>query len=241
MKNKYAQRSRISEKKIREIVRCFAADLTALQTAELTGANRNTVNRVYGGLRERIFLACEAMRPLFGMVEMDESLFGAKRVKGKRGRGAYGKTVVFGVFERDGYVYTGTAPDCSKRALQGVRRYQGRGGRQHRRQLRRTAVAITGWPGPGYGHYRVDHSKDEFARGHVHINGIKGFWGTAKAGPAKVKGTPKHTFHPYIHLKEPGRRHDRRPSRHGCGCPRLKKTRRRYGNRGSGAVPARFR
>ena len=102
MKNKYAERSRISEAKIREVVRYFAADLTALQTAQLSHLNRNTVNRIYRGLRERVFQACEAKRPLFGVVEVDESFFGARRVKGKRGRGAYGKTVVFGIFERDG-------------------------------------------------------------------------------------------------------------------------------------------
>ncbi len=83
-------------------MRCFSADLTALQTAELTSVNRNTINRIYRGLRERIFIACEEMRPFFGVVEVDESLFGARRVKGKRGRGAYGKTTVFGIFERNG-------------------------------------------------------------------------------------------------------------------------------------------
>jgi transposase len=89
MKNRYCKSSRISEKKMREIVRCFSADLTALQTAELSGLNRNTINRFYRALRERIYQACEAQRPMFGIVEVDESLFGAKRVKGKRGRGAY--------------------------------------------------------------------------------------------------------------------------------------------------------
>ena len=106
MKNKYARRSRISEGKVRELVRYFAADLTALQAATMSGLNRNTVNRFYRGLRERILVACEAQRPLFGIVEVDESLFGAHRVKGRRGRGAYGKTVVFGIFERQGQVYT---------------------------------------------------------------------------------------------------------------------------------------
>ena len=47
MKNKYAKRSRISEGKVRELVRYFAADLTALQAATLSGLNRNTVNRLY--------------------------------------------------------------------------------------------------------------------------------------------------------------------------------------------------
>ena len=105
MKNKYASRSRISEAKVREVVRYFAADLTALQAAALSGLNRNTVNRLYRGLRERLLLACEAQRPLFGVVEVDESFFGARRVKGRRGRGAYGKTVVFGIFERRGQAH----------------------------------------------------------------------------------------------------------------------------------------
>lgn len=106
MKNRYSKRSKLSEAQIRAAVKCFAADLTALQTAQICGLNRNTVNRIYRGLRERVFAACEAHRPFFGVVEVDESFFGARRVKGKRGRGAYGKTVVLGIFERDGQVYT---------------------------------------------------------------------------------------------------------------------------------------
>ena len=101
MKNRYSFRLRISEKKIREIVRCFSADLKALQAAELTGINRNTINRIYLGFRQRIYAACDEQRPMFGVVEVDESLFGPRREKGKRGRGAYGKTTVFGIFERD--------------------------------------------------------------------------------------------------------------------------------------------
>ena len=38
---------------------------------------------------------------LNGIVEIDETLVGGKR-KGKRGRGADGKTVVFGMLEKDG-------------------------------------------------------------------------------------------------------------------------------------------
>ena len=63
MKNKYAKRARISAAKIREVVHYFAIDLTALQAAALSGLNRNTVNRLYRALRERMLLACEAQRP----------------------------------------------------------------------------------------------------------------------------------------------------------------------------------
>jgi transposase len=197
VRNKYARRSRISEAKIREVVRYFAADLTALQAAQLSGLNRNTVNRLYRALRERIHSACEEQRPFFGVVEVDESWFGAKRVKGKRGRGALGKTTVFGIFERDGMVYTEIVPDCSKATLQGIIRGK---------VTPESIINSDGWMGYnglvdiGYGHFRVDHSSDEFARGPIHINGMEGFWGMTKVRLAKFKGLPKHTF--LLHLKE---------------------------------------
>ena len=60
----------------------------------------------------------------------------------------------------------------------------------------------------GYGHFRVDHSRDEFTKGTVHINGIEGFWGLAKVRLAKFKGLPQHTFH--LHLKETEWRYNHR-------------------------------
>ena len=106
MKNKYAKRSRISEAKVRQIVKLFAVDLNALQIAEIAGVNRNTANRYLAAFRERIARFCEAESPVQGEVEVDESYFGARRVKGVRGRGAKGKTIVFGLFKREGRVCT---------------------------------------------------------------------------------------------------------------------------------------
>jgi transposase len=45
VKNKYVNRSKISEKKFREIIRLFALDLDASQIANISDLNRNTVNR----------------------------------------------------------------------------------------------------------------------------------------------------------------------------------------------------
>src|SRR5512141_1979419 len=120
LKNKYANRSKISEAKFRELVKLFALNLEATQIAELTGLNRNTVNRFLHAIRERLAEFCEQQSPFSGEIEVDESFFGARRVKGKRGRGAYGKTIVFGVFKRSGKVYTEIVPDCSKATLQAI-------------------------------------------------------------------------------------------------------------------------
>ena len=118
--NKYAHRSKISEAKFRQLVKLFAIDLDASQIAEVTGLNRNTVNRYLMALRRRVAEFCEQQAPVLGEVEIDESYFGPRRVKGLRGRGASCKTIVFGIFKRQGRVYTEIVPDCSRATLQAV-------------------------------------------------------------------------------------------------------------------------
>jgi len=49
-------------------------------------------------------------------------------------------------------------------------------------------------------HYRVDHSKNEFANKNKYINGIENFWGIAKVRLMRFRGLSKKTF--YLHLKE---------------------------------------
>ena len=52
----------------------------------------------------------------------------------------------------------------------------------------------------GKEYYRVKHSKNEFANGKNHINGIENFWGYAKHGLSRFKGIKKENF--LLHLKE---------------------------------------
>ncbi len=119
IRNKYLKRSRISEAKFRELLRHFSLDLSAKNIAILTNLNRNTVNRYLLILRKRIAEYCEQDSPFKGEIEVDESYFGAKRVKGKRGRGAGAKTPVFGILQRKGKVYTEIA-NCAKITLQAI-------------------------------------------------------------------------------------------------------------------------
>ena len=95
-------------------------DLDAVQISELSHLNRNTVNRYLAAMRTRIAEFCELESPLKGEVKIDESYFRAKRVKGKRGRGASGKTIVFGIFNRNGKVYTEIIPNARRKTLQDI-------------------------------------------------------------------------------------------------------------------------
>jgi len=197
-KNKYINRSRVSEAKFRELVKYFSLDLDAQQIAILTNLNRNTVNRYLKLIRKRIAELCESETPFKGEIEVDESYFGAKRVRGRRGRGAAGKTPVFGILQRQGKVYTEIVPDCAKATLQGIIR-----GRVSPESI----IHSDKWRGYnglvdlGYKkHYRVHHGTNEFARGKSHINGIESFWSFAKNRLIKFHGIPRDTF--YLHLKE---------------------------------------
>jgi len=197
-RNPILKRARISMKKFRQIVRYFSLDIEATKIAQLIGLNRNTVNRYLLLIRQRIAEECEKDSPFSGEVEVDESFFGARRVKGKRGRGASGKTIVFGLFKRNGKVYTKIIPNCSRATLQAVIRGK---------VEFESTIHSDGWQGYnglvdlGYKkHYRVQHGNDEFANETSHINGIENFWGIAKMRLAKFRGMSKSTF--YLHLKE---------------------------------------
>src|SRR3989338_6569956 len=64
------------------------------------------ITRIYQRLREAIYHVAELEAgKLKGEIEIDEAYFGGRR-KGKRGRGASGKSIVLGLLERDGRVYT---------------------------------------------------------------------------------------------------------------------------------------
>jgi transposase len=178
-----------------------AADLTAVQITALTGLNRNTVNRLLARLRERMAEVCESEGRLRGHVEVDESYFGPRRVKGKAGRGAGKKTIVFGICKRHGRVTTEVIEDCSKPTIAAAIR-----GKVDLRSVIHSDgfKSYDGLVDMGYQkHLRVDHSANEFSSRTVrgnHINGIEGFWGYAKTRLARFRGMHPHTF--YFHLKE---------------------------------------
>lgn len=197
-KNRYFSRSKISEARFRALVRCFALDLTATTTAELTGISVRSVNAIFLRIRQRMAEECQRHSPFTGEVEVDESFFGPWRVRGKRGRGAYKKTIVFGMLKREDRVYTQIVPNCRATTLQAVIRGH--------IALDSTILSdcLSSYDGLvdlGYAkHLRIRHSDDHWAEGPNHINGIESFWSYAKRRLAKFNGLSKRTFQ--LHLKE---------------------------------------
>ena len=195
--------SKLSDYKIKKIMRCFCIDIEASKTAKLLTNNRNTVNRFYNLFRECIaWHQVQEQRLFVGEVELDESYFGARRPRGapqklKRGRGTL-KQPVFGIFERHGRVYTEIVPDCKKATLQAV--ILGKVSLE-------SVIHSDGWRGynglvdVGYDrHLRVNHNESYSLGGGQHINGIESFWSFSKRRLRHFNGMAKHTF--VLHLRE---------------------------------------
>jgi transposase len=192
IQNKYYRRSRISEAKFRQVIRCFALDLTATETAPLAGLSIRSVNAFFLRVRERLAQECERQSPFSGEVEIDESYFGPHRVRGKRGRGTGGKTIVFGVLKRKGKVFTQIVPDCRKASLLALIRVHVSLESIVHSDSWKTYVGLEDM---GFEkHFRVNHGENEFARGNRHRNGIESYWSYAKRRLARFNGSPRQTF-----------------------------------------------
>ena len=114
----YKKYSRISTSKFREILRLFLLDIDAMKISKTTKISRQSINRHLKYIRKIIVNYCESNSNLgAGEIEIDESYFGARRVKGKRGRGARGRTLVFGMLKRGDNVYTQIVKNCSATEL----------------------------------------------------------------------------------------------------------------------------
>lgn len=197
--NRYYRCAKINERKTRQLVKYFALDLTANKTALLIALSYKSVKQIYLKIRHRIAEESERASPFTSCkIEVDESYFGARRVRGKRGRGAGNKTIVFGIYKRNGKVYTEIVPNAARKTLQNIIRGK---------VSLDSVIHSDGWRGynglvdVGYSkHFRVNHSDDVFAIGDIHINGIESFWSYAKRRLQKFNGVPTKTF--YLHLKE---------------------------------------
>ncbi|MDO9896045.1 IS1595 family transposase, partial [Glaesserella parasuis] len=110
------RKSRLSQHKQNKLIELFVAGVTARTTAELVNVNKTTAAYYFYRLLLLIYQNSPHMEMFEGEIEADESYFGGTR-KGKRGRGAVGKTAVFGLLKRDGKVYTVVVPNTQSATL----------------------------------------------------------------------------------------------------------------------------
>lgn len=191
-------RIRISDKKFTLLIRSFAVDLTAIQTAKIVLLNRNTVNRYFGYFRRQVIIQAIEERKteqITNGVEIDESYFGPRRQRGKRGRGASNKIIVLGLLKRNGKVYAQVIPDASREEILPIIRQTVKSGADIYTDGWRSYDALAVY---GYNHKKVNHEKNDFAHEDVHINGVESFWSWTKRRLNKFNGVPRYLFGTYL-------------------------------------------
>lgn len=192
------KKRRISDQKFRVLQRCFISDITALQTSKIALVNRNTAQRYFAFFRRLLVVEAWNDRTQFKVgngVEVDESYFGPKRVRGKRGRGAGRKIVVFGLLKRSGKVFAQVISRASQREILPIIRRTVRSGSDIYSDGWRSYDALAIY---GYNHKKVKHSENEFATGEKHINGIESFWSYTKRRLAKFNGITRTQFKRFL-------------------------------------------
>jgi transposase len=176
------------------LIKLFELEISARKAGRQTGVSYPTALNAFDTIRRSIVEHISHQDELLkGEIEADESYFGGKR-KGRRGRGARNKTIVFGILERDGKVSVSIITDASAESLM----------QETVKKVRRGSLVYTDkWRGYnslmfcGYRHLNIDH-RYKFTDGKVYINGVEGFWSFAKERLIKHHGISKEKFLLYI-------------------------------------------
>lgn len=149
--------------------------ISAKQIQRETGVTYKTAWRIFNRIRS---LLQENTPMLTGEVEVDETYVGGIR-RGKRGRGAEGKTKVIGAIERKGKVIASVVPDIKRHTLVPF---------MNSRVDRNATLYTDEFPTYdhmtriGYKHLRIEHHAKEYVHGNIHTNNIEGFWSLLKRG-----------------------------------------------------------
>lgn len=153
----------------------------------------HTVERFYRLVRLAIYHSClQELKPFSGEIEMDETMFGGKH-PGKRGWGAEGKAVVFGMYQRNGKVLTFPITSRSREViLPLVTQHTKPGSLYYTDDWHAyTSLSIRG------DHVVVEKEKGQ-PKGRDHLNGLEGFWSYAKHFLYPYRGVPRQYFHLYL-------------------------------------------
>ena len=178
-------RCKIKKNIQKKLLHFFVLDVTARSAADILGIHPNSAVLFYREIRMVInhYPALATDEVLEGSAGLDESCFGGRR-KGRRGRGAAGKVVVFSILKRNGRVYTVVVDNAKSETLLPA----------IKKKIMPDSIVYTDSLSSydkldvsGFIHHRINHFK-AFADRQNHINGIENFWNQAKRVLRKYNG-----------------------------------------------------
>jgi len=156
-----------------------------LMTATRSGVSAKELERQLGvtykcawriAKQIRTLMGSKETNKLNGIVEIDDTYIGGIK-RGKRGRGAKDKTVVFGLLERGGNVKAVQLDNLKKSTVEPIVDVAiERGAEIHSDEF----LSYQTLASRGYKHSFVSHGKKEYVSGNTHIQSIEGFWSQLK-------------------------------------------------------------
>ncbi len=159
--------------------------VSAKELQRQLGVTYKCAHRMGHKIREHM-AEIDGDEPLGGdgeIVEIDETMVGGKR-KGKRGRGAAGKSVVFGMMERDGELMTKVVPNVRRATLHPIIEDNVEKGTSIETD---ELSSYGGLAHKGYKHDTVNHAAGAYvSENGVTVNSIENFWRHLKCS---IKGT----------------------------------------------------
>lgn len=154
----------------------FASSRNGVAAKEIERQLGVTYKTAWRMAKQIRLLFSQGNQVLSGTVEADETYVGGKR-RGKRGLGAEGKTIVFGMTERKGKMKAQVVPNAKRATIFPILNST----------IKKNSTVLTDElhiyrtvTEHGYNHDTVKHKIYEYVRGKVHTNSIEGFWSQLK-------------------------------------------------------------
>jgi len=179
----YPTKGTIFEKSTTPLTHWFYA--MYLMTATRSGVSAKELERQLGVTYKCAWRMAHQIRKLMGngtnekltgTVEIDDTYIGGKR-KGKRGRGAEGKTIIFGMVERKGNLKAVKVDNIKRKTVAPIIAESiETGSKIHSDEL----LSYRFLSRADYDHDYVKHSTKEFVRNDCHTQAIDGFWSQLK-------------------------------------------------------------
>ena len=184
--------SRLPDATKRKLLEHFVLGVPVYRQRFRIHASAPACERFYRLVRACLAVQEHLREPFQGPVECDETMFGGRH-KGKRGWGAAGKIIVFGILKRNGQVKVFPVTGRSKQELIGhVIEHTKPGSLYYTDDWHAYAsLAVRGE------HIVIRKDKGR-PKGREHINGIEGFWSYAKHWLYPYRGVPQKYFHLYL-------------------------------------------
>lgn len=187
--------TRLTTTKLNRIFLCFSEDITAAATAKITGINRNTVNRYFGIIREKIlkYSIFEQTREISDNVR-HISYFKKAKIRRKKIQEFIAARPVLGLLKKGKKIFVSLVHDDSHESLLSIIKGDLEKLVSHQNKIEPFNTSLL----KDCDQYRVFYDESEIKS--EHTAGIENFLAFAKKRLAKFNGFSSGSF--LLHLKE---------------------------------------